>query len=70
MPSVVVLLLERCDNLLYFFFSFNGISMGNEAASIVLEETSRFSCDALVRILDGVVIHSKIKNTDFLLKLK
>ena len=38
MPRVVVLLLESCDDFLYFIFCFNGISMGNESASIVLEQ--------------------------------
>ena len=48
MPCVVVLLLECCDDFLYFFFGFNGISMGNEPASIVLEEAPRLGGYALI----------------------
>ena len=48
MPRVVVLLLECCDDFLYFFFGFNGICMGNEPASIVLEEAPRLGGYALI----------------------
>ena len=33
--------------------------MGNESASIVLEKTTRFLRDALVRILDLSVVHTE-----------
>ena len=62
MPRVVVLLLECSDDFLHFFFCFNGICMGNESASIVLEKTTRFFRYALVRILDLSVVHTENQN--------
>ena len=59
MPRIVVLLLERCDDFLYLFVFFNGISMGNETASIVLEQPFGRGCYALVRILDLTVVHTE-----------
>ena len=62
MPRVVVLLLERCDDLFDFIFGFNGISMGNESASIVLEQPPGLGGYALVLILDLSVVHTENQN--------